>query len=203
MRSAYHQRVANERLANLAGAVGLAVADLIAAADAGLPAPADHPSCLAALNLLAWLPGTSPKHLAGALQLSQPATQRVVERLEAAGLARRERVAGERRLRLSCTAAGLRLAGRHRKARANALHQLVDTLTPEEAAALEPILERLASTLAVDADDVLRVCRLCRPDSCGPDEHCPIWTGYLTRQERGRAEAPGFEPGMGGYPKPH
>jgi hypothetical protein len=122
MHSAYNQRVDSgpaepsrhgdrpaprERLANLAGAVSLALVDRIRAAEHDLPAPADHPSCLAALNLLAWLPGITPAHLSGALRLTQPATQRVIDRLEHAGLAVRQRRSGQRRLRLTCTEAPL------------------------------------------------------------------------------------------------
>jgi DNA-binding MarR family transcriptional regulator len=172
-----------ERLANLAGAVSLALVDLIRAAERDLPAPADHPSCLAALNLLAWLPGITPAHLSDALRLTQPATQRVIDRLEHAGLAVRHRSRGHRRLRLTCTEAGQQLVQQHRAARAAALHEVLSTLTAEEAATLESLLERLAFHLATEPDDVLRVCRLCRPDACGTDDDCPVWTGYLSRDQ--------------------
>jgi DNA-binding MarR family transcriptional regulator len=172
-----------ERLANLAGAVSLALVDLIRVAERDLPAPADHPSCLAALNLLAWLPGITPAHLSDALRLTQPATQRVIDRLENAGLATRHRRRGQRRLHLTCTEAGMQLVQQHRAARAAALRDVLSTLTAEEAATLESLLERLASHLANEPHDVLRVCRLCRPDACGTDDDCPVWTGYLSRDQ--------------------
>lgn len=172
-----------DRLANLAGAVSLAFVDRIRTAERDLPAPADHPSCLAALNLVAWLPGITPAHLSGALRLSQPATQRVIDRLEHAGLAVRHRRRGQRRLRLTCTEAGQQLVHQHRAARSAALREVLSALTAEEAATLESLLERLAAQLAIDPGDVLRVCRLCRPASCGTDDDCPVWTGYLSRDQ--------------------
>jgi DNA-binding MarR family transcriptional regulator len=195
MHGAYHQYVASEsaaqrhsgppapteRLANLAGAVSLAFVDLIRTAEQGLPAPADHPSCLAALNLLAWLPGITPAHLSDALRLTQPATQRVIDRLEHAGLATRHRRRGQRRLSLTCTEAGQQLIQQHRAARSAALREVLSTLTAEQAATLESLLERLAAHLAIEPGDVLRVCRLCRPAACGTDDDCPVWTGYLSR----------------------
>jgi DNA-binding MarR family transcriptional regulator len=170
----------------LAGAVSLALVDLIRAAERDLPAPADHPSCLAALNLLAWLPGITPAHLSDALRLTQPATQRVIDRLEHAGLAIRHRRRGHRRLRLTCTETGQQLVQQHRAARAAALREVLSTLTAEEAATLESLLERLAFHLATEPDDVLRLCRLCRPDACGTDDDCPVWTGYLSRDQAQR-----------------
>ncbi len=172
-----------DRLANLAGAVSLALVDLVRTAEQGLPAPADHPSCLAALNLLAWLPDTTPAHLSDALRLSQPATQRVIDRLEHAGLVIRHRRRGQRRLRLTCTEAGQQLVHQHRAARSAALGDVLSALTAEQAAMLESLLELLAAHLATEPHDVLRVCRLCRPDACGTDDDCPVWTGYLSRDQ--------------------
>lgn len=169
------------RLANVTGAVGLAIADAIRSAESQLPPPADHPSCLAALNLLAWLPGTTAPQLAHALNLSQPATQRVIDRLAEASLIVRELRPGERRLRLRCTPKARRVIRRHRASRTAAVNNALATLTDDEAIQLEHLLDRVAANLAHSSDDALRVCRLCQPTACGDDDECPVWSGYLAR----------------------
>src|SRR4051794_3585588 len=75
-------------------------------------APLDHPSARDAVTLLGWRGEATSEALQEALDLSQPACVRVVDRLAAAGLVTRRRTPGDRRLRIALTAKGQRAAAR-------------------------------------------------------------------------------------------
>ena len=120
-------------------------------------------------------PGESVEGLRRVLGISQPATVRTVDRLAAEGLVERRPGADRRTLALHLTAAGQRAAGDALARRTESLDALLDVLDPAERDALEPLLERLVSSLADDRPGALRVCRLCDRGACvGNEPGCPL-----------------------------
>jgi DNA-binding MarR family transcriptional regulator len=139
-------------------------------------APLDHPSARDAVTLLAWRGEASADTLQFALDLSQPACVRLVDRLEAAGIVARRRHTGDRKVWLRLTAKGQRQAARlldHDRAPAEAaLEQAIDD--PDELARFVATLERLATAVLGDTTDPARFCRACDVAAClGSDRECP------------------------------
>src|SRR3954454_5950058 len=77
-----------------------------------LGAPLDHASARDAVTLLGWRGECTSETLQEALDLSQPACVRVVDRLAAAGLVTRRRTPGDRRLHVPRPDAGERPGSR-------------------------------------------------------------------------------------------
>ena len=153
---------ASAREANLLGAVGLAVADRLAAA----------PRDAALLALDDWLAGASVDALAHVVELTHSGAVRLADRLRDDGLLERRPGADARSVALQLTAAGAAEAARLRSAREAVLRAL-----------LEPVADRAAFTRALEA--VLaglttagarpgRTCRLCDAHACGHPDRCPV-----------------------------
>ena len=138
--------------------------NLDSVAATGVEAPLDHPSARDAVTLLGWRGECTSEALQEALDLSQPACVRVVDRLAAAGLVTRRRTPGDRRLQIRLTARGERAAAR----------LVGQSGTGVEAAlrAALPDAERLEDFVA--AHDTVRFCRSCDVSACldGP-RGCP------------------------------
>jgi MarR family transcriptional repressor of emrRAB len=134
---------------------------------------------LSALMTLAnWADGESFEVLRVASGLSQPGCARLVDRLEAAGLARRETAAGDARVTaVRITARGRRTAAKVGASREHVIARWLDRLSTDERAALSPLLDRLLEQAHVAAPDPgvfrVRCCRQCDPDACGMPERCP------------------------------
>src|SRR5919198_4550073 len=95
------------RQANLVGALAIAVVDRLH--EARVANPSRGLTATAALNHLRLRPGQNIDFLARLLQISHPATVRLVDRLEAEGLVERRRDRADARSRtLVLTAAGRR-----------------------------------------------------------------------------------------------
>lgn len=160
-----------DRLEQLLGATALAAVDrLRAAVQAG---DLDETEAGALVHLQAW-PGTSVNELAGVVGRSQPGTVRLVDRLEAKGLLRREGGRDRRTVALVLTEAGLHRADRALAARAGALQPLVGALSDSDRLTLERLLARLVGTLADDRQQALHLCRLCDRDTCASGPGCPL-----------------------------
>ena len=165
-------------LANVVRALArhLEASDAAALADAGLTAPLDHPSARDAVTLLDWHGPTAIPTLGWAMELSQSATVRLVDRLCDAGLVRRRRERGDRRVWLELTPEGERAAAQVRSTRADPLQELARQAFPDLAAAQAAVtvLDRLAA-VAVGPDlDAARFCRGCDVESCLADgQPCP------------------------------
>jgi MarR family transcriptional regulator, negative regulator of the multidrug operon emrRAB len=175
-------RPGGERLANIVGALALALADQLAVATevaAGHIAAA--PAALVALHDL--LAGRSIDDLRRAVGLTHSGTVRLVDRLVADGLAQRRPSADGRAVAVALTPQGRRLARRTMAARRAALADVLDVLNPRECAQLTAITEKLVGVVAAHR---LRahaagheppggwLCRLCDPDACErPDGRCP------------------------------
>ena len=166
-----------DRLANVLGATAITLGDRIFGEDgvAALPPPADHPSAAATLALLNWVPRIPQGRLAYCLGLSQPATVRLIDRLEQARLVRRQRQVRRRQIWIEVTQQGRLLAQHLAGRRQQAMRAIVDKLSAGDQAALAALLERLAVVLLESKEHVMRVCRLCDARACGTDDDCPMW----------------------------
>jgi DNA-binding MarR family transcriptional regulator len=163
------------RAANLLGAYALVVVDRVREATA---VELSSAAVLSALETFA--DGASIDALRRILGLSHSGGVRIVGRLEAAGLVRRERDPRDgRAVRLHLTAAGAREARRVLAARHAAIEPLMAGLGARERLALERLLERLLAAVTGDGDDANRICRLCDPDVCGHPAGCPVTQAVL------------------------
>jgi DNA-binding MarR family transcriptional regulator len=163
------------RLEQLLGATAVAAVDRLRAAVAGTDL--DETEAGALVHLQAW-PGTSVNELAGVVGRSQPATVRLVDRLEAAGLLRRQGGRDRRTVALVLTEAGLQRVDEALHARTGALQPLIAALSAGERTALEGILTRLVASVADDRQQALHLCRLCDRDACSSGPGCPL--GHTT-----------------------
>ena len=158
-------------LANLLGAASLGISDRVAeAAEAstglgGETAPA--------LVLIGMTPRVTIKLLAERLRLSHAGAVRLVDRLEKAGLVRRESSEDKREVRLAMTRKGHAAHERLRRARQDTIKTIVSTLSAAQRAALEPILTSLVANLATDRVSAWSNCRLCDAQTCAA-RGCPV-----------------------------
>ena len=163
------------RLANLVAALGLETVDRIGAATSEVTSLS--PSAVSALIALDNYAADRPQGtLRVALDLSQPATARVLDRLERERLVcrRRGRASDGRELRVSVTPRGRELAARIGAARLEAIDELLGELPTGSHPALERAVETLLTAATRGRDDAQRICRRCAPDVCGHPESCPV-----------------------------
>jgi len=107
------------------------------------------------------------------LGLSQSATVRVVDALEADGLALRSPGADARSVRVELTAAGRKAARAVLRRRSAVVDTALGALSGSERDVLTGLLEKMLGALTTDDDHAERVCRLCDWDSC-PEPRCPV-----------------------------
>ena len=134
----------------------------------GLPA--------ALVSLREWADGRSVEVLAEAMRVSHSRAVRVVDRLEAAGLARRESdpLDGRRAL-VRLEPAGRELAERALEARSRVLRSAVAELEVADVRELERLLGALLGATTVDVRAAKQTCRLCDAHACGHyDGTCPV-----------------------------
>jgi DNA-binding MarR family transcriptional regulator len=129
------------------------------------------PAALSALH--EWAGGRTIETLAGGLRLSHSRTVRVVDKLEARGLARRARDPVDGRgVLVELTPAGRRAGARVLEARAAALE---DAVPAEDRHALAQIAERGLARATTGRRAAGAICRLCDADACGHHEGlCPV-----------------------------
>jgi MarR family transcriptional repressor of emrRAB len=160
------------RTANLLGALAGEVTNRL---DRRLKShPNQTNSSAAALNFIADYEGCTNATLAKALQLSHPATVRLVDKLEAEGLVEsRDATDDGRAVSLHLTEAGATRAEVGLQDRCATLSDFLEVLSAEEQAqfahCMEKILERMTNSVAQAA----YICRLCDAVAC-PPEHCPV-----------------------------
>ena len=156
---------ADERTANLLGALALTVADRIATGS----------DAAALITLRNYAEGEPLDLLRRALALSHPAIVRLADRLQERGLVERRRSQRDgRAVALRLTPAGRRAADEALAARASAIDDVLAPLDATERPALEAMLERMLATATTDATASLVICRLCDPDVCGHPARCPV-----------------------------
>jgi DNA-binding MarR family transcriptional regulator len=161
-----------DRLDQLLGVTALGVLDRLRAA-IGEGSGVSEAEAGALVHIQAW-PGGSVGELAGVVGRSQPATVRLVDRLEQRGLLRREPGVDRRTAALVLTEAGSHEADAVLAARATALAPLLSYLSDSEREALERLLNRVAAGLATDRRAAVHVCRLCDRDACTSGPSCPL-----------------------------
>lgn len=173
---------ADGRLANLLGAVATGIDDAVSCAltSDGL----DATTATALVALLDFSPAGSVERLRQGVGLTHSGAVRLVDRLDAMGLAERRRGDDRRSVTVVLTPAGRRAAHRLRRRRQAAVRHSLGGLTMREreqlAAACEVMLttltlQRLAQRRAGEAPTGGALCRLCDFATCGrPDGRCPV-----------------------------
>ena len=163
---------------NVVGALAVALGDRIRDATedaAGMSGPL--PAALAALQQ--WAGGRTVDTLAGGLRLSHSRTVRVIDRLEADGLATRERAPGDGRgVLVRLTPAGERVAARVHAARADVLASALGGLAPDDRRSLAGLAEQVLERVTTGRRSAGAICRLCDSHACGHhDGRCPVTRG--------------------------
>jgi DNA-binding MarR family transcriptional regulator len=163
------------RVANRLGAIALTLSDGIReATEAATGMAGGLPAAL--VSLREWADGRSVDVLAEAMRVSHSRAVRVVDRLEAAGLARRESdPADGRRALVWLEPAGRELAERALDARSRVLRSAVAELDAADVRDLERLLGALLGATTVDLRAAKETCRLCDAHACGHYEGaCPV-----------------------------
>ncbi|HEY9831672.1 MAG TPA: MarR family transcriptional regulator [Stenomitos sp.] len=174
MHDAYNLGMENTNLANLVGALALALTDAVAQSaermvdDAG---PAAEALCL-----VRHAPGIPIEQLRRALGMSHPGAVRLVERLEKQGLILRERCSVDRRaVELKLTQEGEALVSKIHQARLKALEEVLTSLSSKDRLNLCRISNQILYSLTKTKDSALTICRLCDETSC---LNCPVGKRY-------------------------
>jgi len=172
---------ASARSANLLGTLGLAVADRIrAAAEDELGLGGSAPPAIVALST--YLAGQPLDEFSHAFGITPSAVVRLVDRLEAEGLAVRAPGPDGRRVSVRLTASGERSAKAILERRERALNDVLATLTAGEREQLTRLHEKLLAELPEDVPAARRVCRFCDVHACGHcDGRCPVTQGIDAR----------------------
>jgi DNA-binding MarR family transcriptional regulator len=162
-------------VANRLGALALTLSDAVReATEAATGTAGGLPAAL--VSLREWADGSPVEALAAAMRVSHSRAVRIVDRLEATGLARREPDPSDgRRALVRLEPAGRRLADRALRARARVLDSAVAALEPGELHDLDRLLAALLDATTVDTRAAMETCRLCDAHACG-HEHgaCPV-----------------------------
>lgn len=113
-----------------------------------------HRTDLSAIGLVMDRGGASPKDIADGLNLSPSATSAMVDRLERAGHAHRERVEGDRRsVRVEVTEQALAVGSTMFGLLARHMREVLDEYDEDEVAALALLMERLNAAARAAADE--------------------------------------------------
>jgi MarR family transcriptional repressor of emrRAB len=164
-----HRWGVTARQANLLAAFAVALDDRVQAVAAEAAGRAGQAS--AALAILVQQEGLSLEALRTQLDLSQPATVRLVDGLVADRSAARRPGPDGRTRSLVLTRTGRVRARRVLGARRAAADDALAMLTTTERTALEWLLEKMLAGLADERTDV--ICRLCDLRAC-PQAICPV-----------------------------
>ena len=162
----------NNRLTNILSASAVAICSAIEQATT-------NACCLgqsdtdALLMVVQW-PGGTLQSFAEALSLSQPATVRLIDRLEQNGFVLRREGEKGHAIALYPTEKGKRLAAKALAARQEALNHLFANVSPKDAEALDRFATAVLTRATCSGADGDRVCRLCCENDC-PNEKCPVY----------------------------
>lgn len=162
-------------IANRLGATALTLSDAVRdATEAATGMAGGLPAAL--VSLREWADGVSVEVLADAMRLSHSRAVRVVDHLEADGLARRAADPSDgRRALVWITPAGRELADCALEARSRVLLALVAQLSAAQRGDLERVLATLLGVTTVDVSAARATCRLCDAHACGHYEGtCPV-----------------------------
>lgn len=171
--------------ANLLGALALAMGDRLEAAVTETAGLAEN-DAVALSALHQFLDSPSVDLLAGVLGLSSSGTVRLVDRLEAAGLARRATGADGRVTSVTLTAAGRRRARAVTQARGRLIEEALVALTPSEQRQFGALAGKLLAGLIRPPGATRWTCRLCDLVACGrPLGQCPVYEAAKARYGHG------------------
>jgi MarR family transcriptional regulator, negative regulator of the multidrug operon emrRAB len=162
-------------VANRLGAAALTLSDAVReATEAATGMAGGIPAAL--VSLREWADGMSVDVLADVMRLSHSRAVRVVDRLEAAGLARREPDPTDgRRALVRLNPSGGKLADRALEARCRVLDSVVAELTGAQQRDLDRVLASLLGATTTDERAARQTCRLCDAHACGHYEGaCPV-----------------------------
>ena len=176
---------ASARSANLLGTVGLAVSDRIrAAGEEELGLGGSAPVAIVALST--YLADRPLEEIGDAFGITASAVVRLVDRLEAEGLAERRPGSDRRRVAVGLTGKGKTRAKAILAQRERVLNDVLGALTGAEQEALTRLHEKLLAQLPEDVPAAARVCRFCDVHACGHyDGRCPVTQGVDARGLRG------------------
>src|SRR5215207_7333028 len=163
------------QVSNRLGALALTLSDGVReATEAATGTAGGLPAAL--VSLREWADGQPVDVLAEAMRVSHSRAVRVVDRLEEAGLARREAdPADGRRALVRLEPAGHALAARALEARAQVLVSAVAGLDAADRRDLERLLGALLDVSTGDLRAAKETCRLCDAHACGHyDGTCPV-----------------------------
>jgi MarR family transcriptional regulator, negative regulator of the multidrug operon emrRAB len=160
-----------DRIANLLGALALAVIDRVeAAARATLQHGGETP---AALVVIGYSEGMTNDTLRRILCLSHPGAVRLVDRLVADRLVRRRPGRDGREVALHLTERGSRARSQLLASRIEAIRPLIATLGESDQAQFEVLLHRVLAAMETREMQRYTICRLCDDRVC---ENCPLPT---------------------------
>ncbi len=162
------------RAANLLGSASLAISDrLRRGTEAGAGQGGSAPAAL--ISLAGYLDGRPIDALRDPLGLTHSAAVRVVDRLVAAGLARRRPGRDGRSVAVELTAEGREAAESALSARQAALDEILGPLSASERAELTRLHEKLLGGLTEGRESARNICRLCDLHACGHNQGiCPV-----------------------------
>ncbi|MBV9803226.1 MAG: hypothetical protein JO130_08560 [Solirubrobacterales bacterium] len=119
-------------------------------------------------------PGLSIERFSAALELTQSGGVRLIDRLAADGLVRRQKLTA-RSVKLHLTATGARAVKDIERARIAAAADLLSPLSSTQRRQLEAMLARILAARTHGQDDLRRICRLCSFDACeSGGRTCPV-----------------------------
>lgn len=159
------------RTANLVGALSLAITERLL--DAGSEVGLDRNQA-AALVVLSNHSGQSIESLSHTLGLTHSGAVRLVDRLQASALVRREPGGPGRTLALRLTGQGEAVALSVLGRRQAVIEQALTELDKQDRTALDGIVARLLAALTSDRQSARRICRLCDETLCERHGGCPV-----------------------------
>ena len=156
-----------DHCANVLGATLVALGDRLDG-----PSTASGDAALVALS--EYLSGATIGTLQTVVGLSHSGCVRLVDRLVADGLARREHASDGRSVALAPTAAGLARAREIQLRRLRMLAGALDVLDDAERVAFGELCGKLLAGLRRSGSSPHAICRLCDPHVCGHPDRCPV-----------------------------
>jgi DNA-binding MarR family transcriptional regulator len=159
------------RTANLVGALSLAISERLL--DPGHHGGLDRNQA-AALVVLSNHPGQSIESLSHTLGLTHSGAVRLVDRLQASALVRREPGGPGRTLALRLTESGQETASGVLARRHAVIEQALSGLDQQALDALEGGVAEVLAALTSDRRNARRICRLCDEALCERHARCPV-----------------------------
>lgn len=164
--------MSDERTANLLGALGLGIADLLTLEAGELAGHGGQTA--AAIVTIGATPDLTVGRLGWALGLSQPGAVRLVDRLARDGLVARGTAKDGRAVALQLTEAGSRRRAAILARRSESVRALLEVLAPEERRLLDGIASKLLAGMTTDRARAYALCRLCDEAVCEAGGGCPV-----------------------------